>query len=147
MHRNPEIRETLTILSSSGPKLLLPSLSLGFSTQGERERERERHTHTHTIFTMLTIPSGPTTHGASRRPHWTGLAQVQKINSLRLGLNLDCYFSKITQNPQPIASGHDVIHIPCPIIYLGFLLWHLRLSHPPCTSVSTCAQCVPLPAH
>ena len=59
MHRNPE---TLTTFFSSGTKLL-PSLSLGFSTRGERD----------TIFTMLTVPSDPTTRGTSRRPHWTGL--------------------------------------------------------------------------
>ena len=35
---------------------------------------RERHT----ISTMLTVPSDSTTCGASRRPNWTGLAQVQK---------------------------------------------------------------------
>ena len=65
MRRNPE---TLTTFFSSGTKLLLPSLSLGFSTRGERD----------IIFTMLTVPSDTTTRRASRRPHWTGLAQVQK---------------------------------------------------------------------
>ena len=65
MHRNPE---TLTTFFSSGTKLLLPSLSLGFSTRGERD----------TIFTMLTISSDPITRGVSGRPNWPGLAQIQK---------------------------------------------------------------------
>ena len=158
MHRNPE---TLTAFFSSGMKLLLPSLVFSFSTQGERERD--------TIFTMPTVPSDPTTHGASQRPHFTGLAQVQKstcfvqrqisthwpskcvctpqsqldlpsfgsqLTSSRFKSQL-CFFSKITQNPQPIASGHDVIDIPRPISYLGFLLWHLWLSDPSRACVNT----------
>ena len=127
------IRKTLETLTT----LLLPSWLLGFSTQGQRD----------TIFTMLTVPSDPTTRGASRRPHWTGLTQVQKINSLRLGSNLNSllFFSKIYQNPQPIASGHDVIHIPSLISYPGFLLWNLWLSYSSRTCMNTCAQCVPLP--
>ena len=37
------------------------------------------------------------------------------------------------------ASGHNVIHLPVPF-YLGFLLWHLWLSHPPCARVNTWTQ-------
>ena len=138
MHRNPEIRETLTTLGSSGTKLLLPSWLLGFSTRGERER----------ISTMLTVPSEPTIHGASRRSNWPGLAEAQKSTRLaQVRISTNCFFSKITQNPQPIASRHDVIHIPSPISCSGFLLWHLWLSHPPRVSMNTCAKCVPLPVH
>ena len=115
--------ETLTTLGSSATKLLLPSWLLGFQYE-----ERE----THTFFTMLTVPSDPTTRGASRRPHWTGLAQVQKSTRfVQPRVSTNCFFSKITQNPLPITSGHDVIPIPSHISYPGFLLWHLWLSHPP----------------
>ena len=121
--------ETLTTLGSSGTKLLLPSWLIGF-----QHKERD------SILTMLTVPSDPTTHGSSRRPNWTGLAKAPKINSLRPASNLNklFFFSKITPNPQPIASGPDVIHIPSLISYPGFLLWHLRFSHPPRTCVNTC---------
>ena len=37
-------------------------------------------------------------------------------------------------------SGHVVIHTPSPISYLGFLLWHLRLSHSSRVCVNTCTQ-------
>ena len=98
MHRNPK---TLTTFFSSGTKLLLPSWLLGF-----------QHEERNTIFTMLTVPSGPTTHGAPRRP--TGLGSPRLKNQLaspRSESQLTVFFSKITQNPQPIASVHDVIHI------------------------------------
>ena len=39
---------------------------------------------------------------------------------------------------QPITSGHDIIHIP--ISSLGFLLWHLWLSHPPPVRLNTCVN-------
>ena len=107
-------------------KIFIIFLTFRFLTRGERD----------TIFTMLTVPSEPTMRGASRRPNWT----------LRISTNC-FFFSKITPNPQLIASGHDVIYIPSPISYLGFLLWHLWLLHPSCTSMNTCTQCVPLPVH
>ena len=138
MHRNAE---TLTTLGSSGTKLLLPSWLLGFQHE---ERERD------TIFAMLTVPSEPTSRGASRRFNWPGLASPRPENQLassRLKSQLTAFFSKITQNPQPIASGYDVIHISSHISYPGFSLWQLWLSHPPWASVNTCAQCVPLPVH
>ena len=37
-------------------------------------------------------------------------------------MSTNCFFSKITQNPQPIASGHDVIHISSPIFLSGFFI-------------------------
>ena len=112
--------ETLTTLGSSGTKLL-PSWLLGF-----------QHEERDTIFTMLTVSSDPTTRGTSRRPNWTGLVQIRKSTRFALVRILtNCFFSKTTQNLQPIASGHDIIHIPSPISYPGFLLWHLWLSPPP----------------
>ena len=129
MHRNPETLETLTTLGSSGTKLLLPSWLLGFQHE---ERERD------TISTSLTVPSDPTTCSASRRPNWPGLDEAWKSTRFaQVRISTTCFFSKITQNPQPIASGHDVIHIPSHISYPGFLLWHLWLSHPPRASVNT----------
>ena len=38
--------------------------------------------------------------------------------------------------------GHDVIHVLGHIYYLGFLLWHLWLSHPPRVRVNNSTQCV-----
>ena len=90
---------------------LLPSLSLGF-----RHEERERDTHN---FSMLTVSSDPTDGHActTQSTNCTGLAQVRKINLRRSNLNSLLLF-KITKNP--IASGHDVIHIPSYISIWGF---------------------------
>ena len=106
-------------------------LTFRFSTRRERERD------THTIFTMLTVPSDLTTRRHPVVHNWTGLAQVQKSTLfVQPQISTNCFFSKIPQNPQPIASGHDVIYIPSPISSPGFLLWHLWLSHPPRASVN-----------
>ena len=92
--------ETLTTFFSPGTKHLLPSWL--FSTRGERD----------TISTMLTVPSDPTTRGHPVVHTWTGLAQVRKLTRfVQLQISTNCFLSKITQNPQPIASRHDVIHI------------------------------------
>ena len=141
MHRNPETLETQTTLGSSGTKLLLPSWLLGFSTRRERD--------THTISTMLTVPSNPTMRGHPIVHNWTGFAQVQKSTRfVQLQISTNCFFSKITENPQPIASGHDVPNIPCPISLSGvFIMTSVILSHPPRASVNTCAQYVLLPVH
>ena len=75
----------------------------------------------------------------------TGLASAKSKNRLALSKpksQRTVFFQ--FPNPQPITSGHDVIHVPGHISYLGFLLWHLWLSHPPCTCVNTCSQCVHL---
>ena len=99
--------ETLTTRGSSDTKLLL---TFRFSTRGERD----------TIFTMLTVPSDPTTRGESRRPNWPGLAEAQKSTRFAQVRISTAFFSKITQNPQPISSRHDIIHIPSPISIWGF---------------------------
>ena len=98
----------------SGTKLLLPSLTLGFSTQEERD----------TIFTMLTVrPSSalnsliqPTRARTPQSTNCTGLAQVRKINSLRCSSNLNSLFLfKIIKNPHPSLSGMTSFTSPFPI--------------------------------
>ena len=48
-------------------------------------------------------------------------------------------FSQIPKSPAH-ASGHEVIHLPGPISYLGILFWHLWMMHPPRVRVNTCAH-------
>ena len=121
-----ETLETLTTFGRSGTKLLLPSWH----------------------FTIMTVPSKPTTCGASHGPNSPRLAEARKSTCFaQVRISTNSNFSKITPNPLPIASRHDVIQIPSPISYPGFLSWHLWLSHPPRMSVNTCTQCVPLPMH
>ena len=84
---------------------------------------------------------------AAPPPQTTGLASAGSENRLASSKpksQLTAFFS----NPKILsASGYDVIHVPSPISSLGFLLWHLWLSHPPRTRVNTCTQCVHLLTH
>ena len=64
-------------------------------------------------------------------PSWTALAKVQ--------ISTNCFFQKSQKFPDHRfrAWCHSQT---CPIYYLGFLLWHLWLSHPPRASVNTCTK-------
>ena len=84
----------------------------------------------------------PTTCGTPPQP--TGLALASSENQLasfKPKSQLTVFFK--FQNPQPIASRHDVIHVPGPISYLGFLLWHLWLSYPPRSREHLLSMCAP----
>ena len=109
-------------------------------------RYEERETQFLTMLTVHTLSAlnslTQPTRGHPVDP-WSGLTQIKNwLASSQSKSQLTAFFK--SPNPQPIASGHDVIHIPNPISYLGFLLWHLWLSHPPSSSVNTCTQCVHL---
>ena len=117
MHRNPKTLMTLVVQVRNFYYLLEFTLS----TRGER----------HTVFTMLTVPSDPTTHGTSSSP--TGLASPRLKNqltssSIKSQLASPSFRSQLTaffqnhQESQPIPSGHDVIRTPEFISYLVFLL-------------------------
>ena len=70
---------------------------------------------------MLIFPSDPTTYGTPTQT--TGLASASVENRLASSKpksQLTLFFK--FQNPQTIASGHDVIHVPGPISDLVFLL-------------------------
>ena len=121
----------------SGTKLLLPSLSLGFWHE-ERETQFFYADCSSIVGFQLTDPTNARAHPAVHK--LPGLAQVRKINSFRLSKSQLTAFIQNHSESQPIASGHDVIHIPNPISYLGFLLWHLRLSHSPRAHVNTCVN-------
>ena len=100
----------------SGLSLLI-FLTFSFSIRGERD----------TIFTMLTVP----TSSFSQLPSWTALAQVQ--------ISTHFFFSKSPKFPTHRFQAWRHSH-PTHISYLGFLLWHLWLSHPPRASVNTCTK-------
>ena len=128
--------------TGTGTKLLLPSLSLGFRHE-ERETQFFYADCSSIVSSQLTDLTNARAHPAVHK--LTSLAQVRKINTLRLSPNLNSLLLfKITKNPSPSLPGLDLIHIPSYIPYLGFLLWHLRLSHPPRARVNTCTQCVHL---
>ena len=64
-------------------------------------------------------------------PSWTVLAQVQ--------ISTNCFFQKSPNFPAHCFRAWRHSH-PSLISYLGLLLWHLWLSHPPCASVNTCTK-------
>ena len=138
-HRNPKNTKHLRLFFGSGTKLLFTFLSLRFFDM-RRERERDTHNFFLSWFFHLTPPRE-----APRRKLlvWPRRGPENQLPSSSVESQLTGFFFK-SQNPQPIASGHDVIHVlfPGPISYLEFLLWHLWLSHPPHARVNTCTQCV-----
>ena len=125
IYRNPK-----TLEIGSGTKLLFTFLSLRFL-----DMIRERYN----FFLSWLFHLTPTTCGTPAADYWSGLGELRKSTCfVQVQISTNCFFSnsKILS-----ASGHDVIHIPSHIFYLGFLLWHLWLSHPPCPCMNTCTQC------
>ena len=118
MHRNRK-NTRITRLSWFRYETFITFLTFRFSTRGERD----------TIFTMLTVPSDPTRRGAPPRPNWTNLGS--NLNSL--------FFSKssriLAHRFWEWRHSHSSL-----ISYLGVLLWHLWLSHPPRVRVNTCVN-------
>ena len=71
------------------------------------------------------------THSTSRNP---------QLDCPRPGsMSTNCFFQKSSKFPTHRFRAWRYSH-PSPVSYLGFLLWHLLLSHPPCTSVNTCTN-------
>ena len=110
-----------------------------FEVFRHEERERERHNFFLCWLFHLTPPRA-----APHRKLLVWPRGAPKIDSLRPSPNLNQLFFFKFQNPQPIASGHDVIRVPGLIFYLEFLFWHLWLSHPPRARMNICNQCVHL---
>ena len=144
MLRNTEI---LTTLGSSGTKRLLTLFDLVF-----QHEERETQILQWWLFLHPSSVHSPAelsaqsqnlnsltqqTCGASRRP---------QLDWPRPGSNLNWLLFQ--RSPKFLAHRFRAwCHShPSPISYLGFLLWHLWLSHPPRASVN-CTQYVHLHAH
>ena len=123
----------------SGTKLLLPSLSLGFSTRGERETQFFYADCSSIVSSQLTDPTNARVHSAVHKLHWPRPGSKNQLASFKFKSQLTAFIQNHKES-QSIASGHDVNHIPSPIFYLGYLLWHLWLSHPPCARVNTCVN-------
>ena len=165
LHRNPE---TLTTLFSSGRKLLLPSWLLGFSTQGERDsiftmlNVPTFYIVLQSTLTELSAQSqnlNSLTQQTRVHPvdhNSTGLAQirisirfVQRQISTGLAqsrISTNWFFQKSPKFQTPPYRAWRLSH-PSLISYLGVLLWHLWLSHPPRASLNTCNHCVHLHVH
>ncbi len=124
IYRNPK-----TLEIGSGTKLLFTLLSLKVFRHEERE--------TISFYADFSIW---TPARAAPPPQTTSLASVSSENRLSLS-KPKSQLTAFILIPQILsASGHDVIHVPGQISYLGFLLWHLWLSHPPRAHVNTHTQ-------
>ena len=135
VYRESEKHETLTtVFFGSGTKLFITFLSLRFS---DMRRERLN------FFLSWLFHLTPL-RAALRCKLLVWPQRAPKIDLLRPSPNLNSLLFFKSTNHQPIASGHDVIHIPSSISYLGFLLWYLWLSLPPRARVNICSQCVHL---
>ena len=99
----------------------------GFSTW---ERERERHTIFLCWLLLHRQLSTQPTHGAhSTQSCLASPSSESQPSSSEAGTQLTA-FSQIPKSSAH-ASGHDVIHLPSLISYLGISFWHLWMTHPP----------------
>ena len=134
-HCNPKKHEIC-----SGTKLFITFLSLRFF-----DMRRERHNFFLGWLFHLTPP------GAAPSPQTIGLASASSENRLPLSksksqLSRSEFQSQLAAFFQISKSlafpGMTSFTSSGSISYLGFLLWHLWLSHPPLAHVNTCTQCV-----
>ena len=134
-----EIRKTRNTDDSLGTrtKLLLPSLSLGF-----RHEERESQFFYADSSSIVSSQLTDQTNARTPRSPQTGLALPKFEKSTRfvqVQISTNCFFPKSLKIPAHRfrAWRH---YIPSPICSLGFLLWHLWLSHPPRTRMAPCVN-------
>ena len=113
----------------------------GFST---RKRERHTHTHTHTqsfyADCFYIVSSQPNQRAAPVAHNSSGLAQLW-ISTLSFGgrNSTHCFFSNLSPRFRCVTSPTS----PCPISYLGFLFWHLWMTHPLRAHMNTCVNVAP----
>ena len=146
MHRN---LETQTTFLSSGTKRLLTFFWLLVFRHEERETQFLLcwlFLHRSSVNSPAEL-AGPKSNLNSLTqqahpvdPSWTGLAQIQISTDLAQSrISTNCFFQKSPKFPAHHFRGWCHSDPGC-ISYLGFLLWHLGLSHPPRTSVNTCTN-------
>ena len=77
-----------------------------------------------------------------RPPSWSRLGETKNcLPSSSVESQLSVFFFQIPKS----SALPGMTSFTSPVIsYLGLLLWHRWLSHPPRTRVNTCAQCVHL---
>ena len=118
---------------------LITFFKFRFSTRGERETLFFYADCSSIVSSQFTDPTNTRAHPAVHKVHWPRPGPKHQLASSKYKSQLTAFIQN-HQESQPIASGHDVIHIPSVISYLGFLLWHLWLSHPPRARMNTCVN-------
>ena len=118
MHRNPKNTKHWRLSLGSDTKLLLPSLSLGFRHE-KRETQFFYSDCSSIISYQLTDPTNARAHPAVNKLDWPRPGPKNQLASSKFKSQLTAFIQNHKES-QPIASRHDVIHIPSLISYLGF---------------------------
>ena len=107
----------------------------GYSTWGERER------HNLSMLTdFIPLALNPTNARRPWRTKLSGLAQVWISTLSFVGRNsTHCFFSNLSPRFRCVTSPTS----PGPNTYLGFLFWHLWMTHPLRARVNTCVNVAP----
>ena len=110
-YRNPKNTKLVQVRN-----FYLPFWVLGFSTWGER------HNFFNKRAAHFVDPNW------SRRSETKNRLPSSRLESQLTRLEFKSQLTVFFSNSQILsASGHDVIHVPGPMYYLGFLLWHFWL--------------------
>ena len=133
-HRNPKTLETLTTLFfGSGTKLFITFLSLRFFNM-----RRERHNFLLCWLFHLTPPRAAPRRKLLVWPRW-----APKIHFFPLASNLNKLLFFKSPNPQPIASGHGVIHIPSSFLSGVFIVTSVIVTSSPRAREHLHSMCAP----
>ena len=133
-NRHRESKNTKLYEIGSGTELFITFELKGFLTWGERD----------TIFLcwlllhlQLTTQPMPGTHSA---PSHLAFAQLWKSTFFFRGRNpTHCFFSNLSPRFLCVTSPK----YPGPNSYLGFIFWHLWMTHPLRARVNTCVNVAP----
>ena len=134
-YRNQKTLETLDDSLLVQVRNLFTFLSLRFF-----DMRRERGT----VSFYADFSIWPQPRAAPHRKLLVWPQRAPKINLLRPSPNLNSLFFFIIPKSSARRFRAWRHSHPQSISYLGFLLWHLWLSHPPRTRLNTCTQCVHL---
>ena len=108
-----------------------------YSTWGERD------TQSFYADFFYIVSSQPNQHAApvAHKFVWPRPALNLDLLVRRLELNSQLFLK--SPNPQPTLPLRDAIHTPGPNPYLGFLFWHLWMTHPLRARVNTSVNVAP----
>ena len=115
-------QNTYDSLFSSGTKIFITFLSLRFS---------DMRRDTFSYYADFSIWPHHVRHSGANLLVWP--RRALKIDYLSLASNLKSLLFFKSPNPQPVASGHDVIHIPSPFSNWGFYCSQCVHLTNPCT--------------
>ena len=133
-NRYRESKNTKLYEIGSGTKLLFTFLSLKVF------RHEERETQSFYADCFYIVSSQPKQRAASVAHKSSGLAQLWRSTFFFRGRNsTNCFFSNLSPRFRCVTSPK----YPGSNSYLGFLLWHLWMTHPLRARVNTCVNVAP----